>query len=98
MEAAGSTAKKLIEGRDFAERISPFAAASSAPRFIFFRDEYVLRSVHIFVTAVMELSIDEIGAGSFYGSVDDRKIPSLAMKLDGLAEIVMWAVRHSRFS
>jgi hypothetical protein len=58
----------------------------------------VLRGVHIFVTAVMELGIDEIGARSRYGPVDDRKVADLTMKLDRLAEIVMRAVRDSRLS
>jgi len=56
----------------------------------------VLRSVYILVTTVMELFVDEIGAWRFYGTVDDWKIPSLAMEIDRLGEIVMGAIRHGR--
>jgi hypothetical protein len=45
------------------------------------------------VTAVTKLSIHEIGAGSFYGPVDDRKFPSLSVNFGGLAEIMMSAFR-----
>jgi len=47
---------------------------------------------------MVELRINEIGPRSFYGPVDDWKGSNLTMKLDGLAEIVMRAVRDSRLS
>jgi hypothetical protein len=71
LEAAGSTANELIKGRDLAKHIALPATANAAPWFVLIGDDYVLRSIYVFVAAVVSLCICEIGARSFDESVDD---------------------------
>jgi hypothetical protein len=97
LEATGPTAKELLEWRNLAKRIALPATASAAPLLVLFGNDYVLGSVHIFVTAVVLLRVREICARSLNRSVDDRQFSDLTMKYNRLPKIMVRAVWHRRF-
>jgi hypothetical protein len=53
LEATGPTAKELLEWCDLAKHIALSATASAAPFLVLFRNDHVLRSVYVLVTAVV---------------------------------------------
>ncbi len=53
LEATGPTAKELIKRYDLAKHIAHSATPNATPGLVFFGDDYVLRSVYVFVATVV---------------------------------------------